>query len=93
MLQREEQKEAQILHEKIRQDQELMEKKFDFQREVANDSLSDSVNMLLKELEKRFEVRLETMKKFQKKDVEKLEASQEAHFKTKTKKLKQEQVN
>ena len=32
------------------------------------------------------------MKKSQKKDVEKLEASQEAYFKSKTKKLKQEQV-
>jgi len=32
------------------------------------------------------------MKKQQKKDIEKLEASQEAYFKNKTKKLKQEQV-
>ena len=36
MLQREEQKEAQILQEKVRQDQELMEKRFEFQREVMN---------------------------------------------------------
>lgn len=34
VLQREEQKEAQILQEKVRQDQELMEKRFDIQREV-----------------------------------------------------------
>jgi len=43
-------------------------------------------------LEKRFEVRLDGMKKAQKKDIEKLEASQETYFKNKTKKLKQEQV-
>lgn len=48
--------------------------------------------MSLQELEKRFEVRLDGMKKSQKKDVEKLESSQEAYFKNKTKKLKQEQV-
>lgn len=36
MLQREEQKEAQILQEKVQQDQELMEKRFEFQREVLN---------------------------------------------------------
>lgn len=36
MLQREEQKEAQLLQEKVRQDQELMEKKFEIQREVIN---------------------------------------------------------
>lgn len=36
MLQREEQKEAQILQEKVRQDQELMEKRFEMQREVMN---------------------------------------------------------
>lgn len=48
--------------------------------------------MLVKELERRFEVRLDGMKKAQKKDVEKLEASQEAYFRGKTKKLKQEQV-
>jgi len=43
-------------------------------------------------LEKRFELRLDGMKKAQKKDIEKLETSQEAYFKNKTKKLKQEQV-
>ena len=46
----------------------------------------------LKELEKKFEVRLDSMKKAQKKEIEKLESSQEAYFKNKTKKLKQEQV-
>lgn len=51
-----------------------------------------SHHAFLKELEKKFEVRLENMKKAQKKEVEKLEASQEAYFKSKTKKLKQEQV-
>lgn len=48
--------------------------------------------MLLKELERKFEVRLDSMKKAQKKEIEKLETSQEANFKSKTKKLKQEQV-
>lgn len=47
----------------------------------------------MKELEKKFEVRLDSMKRAQKKEIEKLEASQEAHFKSKTKKLKQEQVD
>ena len=46
----------------------------------------------LKEMEKKFEVKLDNMKKAQKKEIEKLESSQEAYFKSKTKKLKQEQV-
>ena len=92
MLQREEQKEAQLLQEKVRQDQELMEKKFEIQREVINHLEFFCHLVLLKELERKFEVRLDSMKKGQKKEIEKLETSQEAYFKSKTKKLKQEQV-
>ena len=44
MLQREEQKEAQVLQEKIRQDQELMEKRFELQREVGNSLVVSLVN-------------------------------------------------
>ena len=92
MLQREEQKEAQLLQEKVRQDQELMEKKFEAHREVMEHLSFCFHYVFLKELERKFEVRLDNMKKAQKKEIEKLEASQEAHFKNKTKKLKQEQV-
>ena len=93
MLQREEQKEAQVLQEKVRQDQELMEKRFEIQREVLKLlRIFLLLCCVLKELEKKFEARLENMKRAQKKEIEKLEASQEANFKNKTKKLKQEQV-
>ena len=43
-------------------------------------------------MEKRFEAGLDGMKKAQKKEMEKLESSQETYFRSKTKKLKQEQV-
>ena len=43
-------------------------------------------------MEKKFEAKLDSMKKAQKKEMEKLESSQEAYFRSKTKKLKQEQV-
>lgn len=93
MLQREEQKEAQLLQEKVRQDQELMEKKFEAHREVMEHlNFCCHHYIFLKELERKFEARLDNMKKAQKKEIEKLESSQEAHFKGKTKKLKQEQV-
>ena len=77
VLQREEQKQGMELMAKIRRQWEAQEQKFEIE---------------VMELDRKYEVELDTRSRNQKRDIEKLEATQNADLRNSSKKMKVDQV-